>query len=105
MKSYLFVYGQDGCDEALTRVVSLKPEELPALQLAWTDGGVFFFRNIDETNFVEIGITSDDTSGGTFYPFLKLLAGEYAVGRLSNATIFAKADTAAVNLQFRMLSP
>ncbi|MHC4891922.1 MAG: hypothetical protein ACYTFV_00905 [Planctomycetota bacterium] len=42
MKSYLFVYGQDGCDEALTRVVSLKPEELPALQLAWTDGGVFF---------------------------------------------------------------
>lgn len=70
-----------------------------------TDGGVFFFRNIDETNYVEIGITSDDTSGGTFYPFLKLRAGEYSIGRLSNATIFAKANTAAVNLQFRMLSP
>ena len=70
-----------------------------------TDGGVYFFRNIDETNFVEIGVTSDDTSGGTFYPVLKLLAGEYSVGRLSNATIFAQADTAAVNLQFRMLSP
>jgi len=70
-----------------------------------TDGGIYFFRNIDQTNFVEIGITSDDTSGGTFYPFLKLLAGEYSIGRLSNATIFAQADTAAVNLQFRMLSP
>ena len=70
-----------------------------------TDGGIYFFRNIDQTNFVEIGITSDDTSGGTFYPFLKLLAGEYSIGRLSNATIFAKADTAATNLQFRMLSP
>ena len=70
-----------------------------------TDGSIFFFRNIDETNYVEIGITSDDTSGGTFYPFLKLRAGEYSVGRLSNATIFAQANTAAVNLQFRMLSP
>ncbi len=67
-----------------------------------TDGGVFFFRNVDETNFVEIGI---EHSGSTFVAFLKLLPGEYAVGRLSSATIYAKADTAAVNLQYRLLSP
>lgn len=70
-----------------------------------SDGGVFFFRNTDETNYVEIGRTSDGTDSGTYYPSIKLLAGEYAVGRLSSATIFARANTAAVDLQFRMLSP
>ena len=67
-----------------------------------TDGGVYFFRNLDETNFVEVGIQH---SGSTFVAFLKLLPGEYSVGRLSSATIYAKADTAAVNLQYRLLSP
>lgn len=66
-----------------------------------TNGGVFFFRNLDETNFVEIGLEVSST----FYPFLKLLAGEYAVGRLATADIFAQADTASINLQYRMLSP
>ena len=67
-----------------------------------TNGGVFFFRNLDATNFVEVGIQH---SGSTFVAFLKLLPGEYAVGRLSSADVFAKADTASVNLQYRMLSP
>ena len=67
-----------------------------------TDGGVFFFRNVDETNYVEIGIQH---SSSTFVAFLKLLPGEFAVGRLSSATIYAKANTAAVNLQYRLLSP
>ena len=67
-----------------------------------TDGGVFFFRNVDETNFVEIGI---EHSGSTFVAFLKLLPGEYAVGRLSSATIYAKASAGTVNLQYRLLSP
>ena len=70
-----------------------------------SDGGVFFFRNTDSTNYVEIGPTSNDTAGGTFYPTIKLLAGEYAIGRLASADIFAKANTASVDLQFRMLSP
>ena len=69
------------------------------------NGGVYFFRNTDATNYVEIGLTSDDTSSGTFYPMLKLLAGEFSLGRLSNANVFARANTASVNLQFRMLSP
>lgn len=67
-----------------------------------TDGGVYFFRNLDQTNFVEVGIQH---SGSTFVAFLKLLPGEYSVGRLSSSTIFAKANTAAVNLQYRLLSP
>ena len=70
-----------------------------------SDGGVFFFRNIDETNYVEIGPTSDDTASGTFYPTIKLLAGEYSVGRLAGADVFARANTASIDLQFRMLSP
>lgn len=64
------------------------------------DGGLFFFRNLDATNYVEVGL--DDT--GSFVPFLKLLPGEYSIGRLSSSAIYAKADTAAVDLQYRMLS-
>lgn len=69
------------------------------------DGGVFFIRNIDTTNFVEVGTSSNDATDGTFQPFLKLLAGEFAVGRLKEANIFARADTANVNIQYRLLSP
>jgi len=70
-----------------------------------TDGGFYFFRNIDATNFVEIGTTSDDSASGTFQPFLKLLAGEYSIGRLKEANVFAKSNTAATKLQYRMVSP
>jgi len=68
-------------------------------------GGVFFFRNIDETNYVEIGRTSNGATNGIFYPFVKLLAGEFAVGRLASADVFARANTAGIVLQYRMLSP
>ena len=66
-----------------------------------TDGGVFFFRNTDATNYVEIG----RYESSTFYAFLKLLPGEYAIGRQADKDIYAKANTADVNLQYRMLSP
>ena len=56
--------------------------------------GYAFFRNLDATNFVQIGV---DVSG-TFYPFAKLKAGEAAVLRLATGTIYAKADTASVDL-------
>lgn len=54
------------------------------------------FMNIDATNFVTIG----NYTGGTYYPVLKLKAGEAAVCRLAAATIYAKADTAAVRLDY-----
>ena len=66
-----------------------------------TVGGVFFFRNLDDTNYVEIGTQVS----GTFYPFLKLLAGEYAIGRLGTAAPYARANSGLVDLQYRILSP
>ena len=66
-----------------------------------TAGGVFFFRNLDDTNYVEIGIQVSST----FYPFLKLLAGEYAIGRLGTAAPYGRANTGTVDVQYRILSP
>jgi len=67
-----------------------------------TDGGVYYVRNLDETNYVEVG---SKFGTGTAYYFLKLLPGEFSIGRLSESDIWAKANTATVNLQFRLLSP
>jgi len=59
-----------------------------------TTPGLYRVRNIDSTNFVEIGIWD----GATFHEFGELLPGEEYVGRFSrNMSGFrAKADTAAV---------
>lgn len=54
------------------------------------------FLNIDATNYVEIG--SDVT--GTFYPLIKLKAGESCVVRLSAVTLHARANTGAVRLDY-----
>ena len=64
-------------------------------------GGMFFVRNTDETNFVEIGVQASST----FFPFLKLLPGEFTVGRLGTVAPFARADTGNVDIQYRILSP
>lgn len=63
-----------------------------------TLNGYALFYNTDETNYIEIG----DTTG--VYQ-LKLLAGEFALLRLNTwANVFAKANTAAVNLEYYLLS-
>lgn len=54
------------------------------------------FLNIDATNYVTIG----NYTGGTYYPVLKLKPGEAAVCRLAAATIYAKANTGAVKLEY-----
>lgn len=57
--------------------------------------GVAHFRNRDATNFVQIGVDV----AGTFYPLVRLNAGEEWIFRLSQGiTPYAKADTAAVIL-------
>lgn len=56
------------------------------------------FENLDSTNFIQIGVDS----GGTFIPFLKLLAGEYTFVRLATSAPYAKADTAAVKLDYEI---
>ena len=57
--------------------------------------GFAFFRNLDATNFVEVGVES----GGTFYPLLKLKPGECALGRLTTTSVYARANTGAVLLE------
>ncbi len=59
-------------------------------------GGYCFVQNMDATNFVEL------RSGTGATDFIRLLAGEWCIFRLSpDATApFAIADTAAVNVRF-----
>jgi hypothetical protein len=61
--------------------------------------GFAVFSNLDATNYVEIGTFS----GGTFYPFLKLKAGEQVCARLGAAP-YAKSNTAPVNLFYIIYS-
>jgi hypothetical protein len=56
--------------------------------------GMAMFTNLDETNFVELGLEV----AATFYPFAKLLPGETAGPFRIGGTLFAKADTAACEL-------
>jgi hypothetical protein len=54
---------------------------------------VLFVKNLDSTNYVELG----GDSGLTVFK-LKLPAGHVAMFQPSSATLYAKANTAAVNL-------
>ena len=63
--------------------------------------GYAFFRNIDATNYIEIGVQV----GGTFYALVKLKAGEVALLRMNQTNPpYALANTAAVVLQFTILA-
>lgn len=58
------------------------------------DEGYMFVKNLDATNFVQIGF-STGVYGMRLYP------GEFALFRLEpGATFYAKADTAAITLQY-----
>jgi hypothetical protein len=61
--------------------------------------GYAYLRNLDSTNYVEIG----RDVAATFYPVLKLKPGEVALVRFSNVALYAKANTAAVKLQYDVL--
>jgi len=58
--------------------------------------GVAWFRNLDATNFVEIGT---DVSA-SFEAFAKLKPGEAGMIRLATTAIYAQADTTAVDLEY-----
>lgn len=61
--------------------------------------GWAFFQNLDTTNYVTIG----PYSGGTMYDFVKLKPGESCILRLmTGITIYAKANTAAVELLYKI---
>ncbi len=65
-----------------------------------TAGGYMFARNLDSTNYVEI------RSGTSATDVIRLKAGEVALFRLSadSTAPFAIADTAAVDLEYLLLS-
>ena len=59
--------------------------------------GVGYFVNTDAANYVELGIQQ----GGTFYPFLRLNAGEgFPVRVAQGVAPYARANTAAVVLEY-----
>lgn len=59
--------------------------------------GYIWLKNLGPTNYVEFG------SDGTLYP-LKLKVNEFALLRWNAAALHAKANTAACNVQYAMLS-
>lgn len=59
-----------------------------------------WFRNLDETNFVEVGLEVS----AAFEPFIKLLPGEVALVPLATVALYAQADTGAVKLEFIILA-
>lgn len=67
-----------------------------------SDGGPAYFFNRDDTNFVEIG----REISAAFEPFLKLppQSGAFLPG-LSDKDLFAKADTAAIDLEYTIWEP
>ena len=71
-----------------------------------TTSGVGWFVNLDTTNFVEIGVQV----AGTFYPLCRINGGAvgkkegYAFRLSQGVTVYARADTGAVVLEFGVLN-
>lgn len=57
--------------------------------------GMAFFRNLDDENYVELGVQDGSMN---FIAFAKLKAGQAALVPLASSTIYALANTAAVLL-------
>lgn len=68
--------------------------------------GMAYFRNLSTSISIDI---SKATNTSTFDPLLRLLPGEYSIGRLASTNIWAKANTVGTNtsavLQFQVFSP
>lgn len=75
-------------------------EEAVAISSDLSTLGYCVFVNQDTTNYIELGIVQ----GGTFYPFTKLKPGEPQAFRSAVAynALYAKANTAAAKLEFRV---
>lgn len=58
--------------------------------------GYAHFQNLDDENFVEIGIEES----AAFIPLIKLDPGQVAVLPLATLALYAQADTAPVKLQY-----
>lgn len=64
-----------------------------------TTYGVLFIENLDDTNFVELGVQV----AGTFYPLVRVNPGEFQYFRLSHGiSLYLRADTAAVDVHYQL---
>lgn len=66
-----------------------------------TTAGWAHFKNLDATNYVEIGV---DVSS-TFGPLIRLDAGEECTVHITTKNVYAKANTGAIKLQYEILEP
>lgn len=80
-----------------TIVVETSAAAIPFTGL--TSPGWIWMRNLDDTNFVEVGPDDD----GTFVPCITLLPGEVALFRFAGGTLKARADTAPCRLHVQAL--
>ncbi len=87
------VSGADYSDQ--TQDVGHSAHEALAINSDIGTAGQVQIRNLDITNFVEVGLEV----AATFYPLLKLKPGEVQLWRLSTGAPFVKANTATVKIQ------
>ena len=64
-----------------------------------TAAGYAYFENLDDTNFIEVGLEV----GAAFEPMIQLDPGHSAILPLSTTAVFAQADTAAAQLRYLVL--
>jgi len=62
--------------------------------------GYCIVKNVDATNYVTLG----KTISAVYQPFLKIKPGESQLIRFDSGTIQAKANTAAINLEYWLIS-
>lgn len=85
---------------ANTLNVGFATDEILPLPTWTATQGWALFRNLDATNFLEVGLNI----AATFYPVFKLLPGEPASMRLvPSIAYYVLADTAAVDLFYAIL--
>lgn len=63
-----------------------------------TTGGWAFFENLDATNYVQVGVDV----AAAFVPFLKLSPGESVICKLATNAPYAKSNTAATQLNYKI---
>lgn len=67
-----------------------------------TNGGPGYFENMDDTNYVDVGLEVS----ATFIPFIRLFPGQrVAICSLPNRNVFARFNTAAGQLRYRIWEP
>lgn len=75
-------------------------DEILAINSDVATAGIGYFRNLDATNYVDVGVHD---GGGTFIAFARLFPGQAALVPLATLAVYAKAHTAAVVLEFDII--